>query len=74
MTALGDSRVNKKPVEIPYFSYVDQQAGAIFRLTTAIVGAVFLLEAICIRYERGYVALQAVLHQNSYTFRIILTP
>jgi hypothetical protein len=32
-----------KPVNIPYFSYIDQEAGAWFGMTLAIVGAVFLV-------------------------------
>lgn len=42
-TMLGAFVFVSKPVNIPYFSYIDQEAVAWFGMTLAIVGAVFLV-------------------------------
>lgn len=43
LTMLGALVFISKPVYFPYFSYIDQEAGAWFGMTLAIVGVVILV-------------------------------
>lgn len=43
LTMLGALVVISKPVNIPYFSHIDQEVGVWFGMTLAIVGAVLLI-------------------------------